>query len=247
MSVDVPSMSEEHERRLWLSMRDKGDGAARKELAENYMPLARTIAAQLYGMRADNDVEFEDYRQFAFAGLMEAMDRYDLSSDAKFSTFAGYRIRGAILNGVQKFSERKEQAAFRARVQRERVASLCNESTVSGRQVLFEEMVDLTVGLALGYMLEDTGIFRSGDAVVEDSTYKTHHMNELRNRLRHIVEVLPEREQLLIRYHYYHHVDFDQIAEMMEISKGRVSQLHKKALKLIKEAMLGFRELDGYY
>jgi RNA polymerase sigma factor for flagellar operon FliA len=108
-------------------------------------------------------------------------------------------------------------------------------------------MVDLAVGLALGYMLEDTGIFRGGNAVAEDSTYKTHHMNELRNRLRHIVEVLPEREQLMIRYHYYHNVGFDQIAEMLEISKGRVSQLHKKALKLIKEAMLGFRELDGYY
>lgn len=247
MSADVPSMSEEYERNLWSLVRGKEDNAARNELIENYMPLARTIAAQLYSQRADNDVEFEDYRQFAFAGLIEAIGRYDLSSDTKFSTFAGYRIRGAILNGIQKFSERKEQAAFRARVQRERVTSLCSESETMDRRALFEEMVDLAVGLALGYMLEDTGIVRSGDAAIEDSTYKTHHMNELRNRLRHIVEVLPEREQLMIRYHYYHHVGFDQIAEMLEISKGRVSQLHKKALKLIKEAMLGFRELDGYY
>lgn len=72
-------------------------------------------------------------------------------------------------------------------------------------------------------------------------------MNELRNRLQRVVEALPQREQLMTQYHYYHHVSFDQIADMMEISKGRVSQLHKKALKLIKEGMLGFRELDGYY
>lgn len=247
MSADNPSMSEEYERSLWVSIRSKGDGSARKELVENYMPLAKTIAAQMYSQRADNDVEFEDYRQFAFAGLMEAVDRYDFSSEAKFSTFASYRIRGAILNGIQKFSERKEQAAFRARVRRDRVTSLCDESRDIGRQELFEEMVDLAVGLALGYMLEDTGIFRSGDTVSEDTTYKTNHMNELRSRLQRVVDALPEREQLMIQYHYYHHVSFDQIADMMEISKGRVSQLHKKALKLLKEGILGLRDLDGYY
>lgn len=55
-------------------------------------------------------------------------------------------------------------------IQRDRVASLCNESYDMGRQTLFEEMVDLR--LALGYMLKDTGIFQSGDTVSEDGTYK---------------------------------------------------------------------------
>jgi RNA polymerase sigma factor for flagellar operon FliA len=248
MSAVFPPMTDEREMDLWRSLREQGSMQARHQLVDHYLPLAKTVAAQLYSQRADSDAGFDDYRQFAYVGLLESVDRYDFSSEATFSTFASYRIRGSILNGIQKLSERKEQAAFRARFRKERMDSLSeNDSEARGKSELFDEMVEMAVGLALGYMLEDVGIFRDADAASEDVTYEASYMAEIKNRLTQIIGAMPEREQMVIRYHYYDHINFDHIAEILNIGKSRVSQLHKKALLLIREALLGGQGLDDYY
>jgi RNA polymerase sigma factor FliA len=248
MSIVLAAMTEEHEKDLWRSLRERGDMQARQQLLDHYLSLAKIIAAQLYSQRADNDAAFEDYRQFAYVGLIESVDRYDFSSEASFNTFASYRIRGSILNGIQKLSERKEQAAFRARFRKERMASIAEDGAESnGKNELFDEMVDLAVGLALGYMLEDVGIFQDSEAVSEDLTSEAGHMAGIINRLSQIIDGMPEREQMVIRYHYYDHISFDHIAEILNIGKSRVSQLHKRALELIRESLMGGQRLDDYY
>jgi RNA polymerase sigma factor for flagellar operon FliA len=248
MNIVLAAMTEEHEKDLWRSLRERGDMLARQQLLDHYLALARTIAAQLYSQRADNDAAFEDYRQFAYVGLIESVDRYDFSSEASFNTFASYRIRGSILNGIQKLSERKEQAAFRARFRKERIASITEDGVESkGKNELFGEMVDLAVGLAMGYMLEDVGIFQETDAVSEDLTSEAGHMAGIINRLSQIIDAMPEREQKVIRYHYYDHISFDHIAEILNIGKSRVSQLHKRALELIRRTLMDGQRLDDYY
>lgn len=241
------SITAEYERDLWRSMQETRDRDSRQQLIKHYMPLANSIAANLYTQRADNDAEFGDYLHYAYTGLIESIDRYIPFGDAAFSTYAGYRIRGSVLSGIQTLSERKEQAAFRAQVRRSRVSSLCEDGPASGPRALFEEMVELAVGLALGYMLEDSGVFQDKNAALGDTTYKATHIAELYQRLQLAVAELPEREQLLIRYHYYHHVSFDHISEILDIGKSRVSQLHKRALEHIRKSMMNLRDLDDFY
>jgi RNA polymerase sigma factor for flagellar operon FliA len=59
-----------------------------------------------------------------------------------------------------------------------------------------------------------------------------------------VLEALPDRERMLIKYHYFQHFPFDRVAEMMEISKSRVSQLHARALKLLREGFSGLNQFD---
>jgi RNA polymerase sigma factor for flagellar operon FliA len=224
------------EDQLWQLFIMDHEPAVRQALIRLHMELARKIAASLYVQRVHNDVEFQDYLQYARVGLMESIDRFDPLREASFSTYASYRIRGAILNGIEHATEHTSQREHRRRVHvQERLVSARereeNDSTDS-----LSEMVDITIALALGYVLEDSGLWRSLDEDPDTDPYKTYEFKRLRERMSLIVKALPEREQLIIKYHYFDHMEFIEVGELLGLSKGRISQLHNRALRLIREA-----------
>ena len=241
------NLTQDEEKLLWQRMANSDD-LARNKLIDHYYPLARRISAQLFASRPDNDVEFDDYLQYAVSGLIEAIDRYEPNREASFATFASYRIRGSILNGVGKITEKREQSAFWQRQRKERLESLLSED---GGEIdsehLFEEMVETTIGVALSYLLEDAGVVESQENVMTDLVYKSEAVSQLQDRMVAYVNVLPERERIIILYHYYHHMNFEELSHMLEITKGRVSQLHKQALLRLRSSFEGEDGLDLYY
>jgi RNA polymerase sigma factor FliA len=234
------------ERDLWRRYREREDGDARKSLILRYTSLVRRIAASLYARRPDNDIEFEEYAQFGTVGLIESVERYRPGSEASFATYATYRIRGAILSGIEKMTERREQSAYQARIRQERLASIVGAAEQGRSPDLFHQMVDTALGLALGFMLEDTGMMREQNAPIADTGYGAQELHESRALLVQLLEELPERDRSIIRSHYFHHVPFEQIARDLEITKGRVSQLHKRALDRLRQELKERRNLDSY-
>lgn len=221
------------ERDLWVSYIANRDVGTRGRLIQRYLPLTQKIAAGLYAQRADGSVEFHDYLQYARIGLLEAIDRYDPSREAAFATYAGYRIRGAVLNALGDTSEQAAQRAYRRRVERQRVDSAKHD--VRGKD-LFEGMVDMAVSLALGHVLEDAG---EGPEGVDDQAGDPYAMLEIKRmqlRICQLVELLPERERQIVKSHYFEHTDFSDIAVTLGVSTGRVSQLHARALRLVRDA-----------
>src|SRR5579859_5894235 len=109
----VPAADPELERSLWEEYGRTRQPELRQRLVKRYMPMTQGIAAHLFGRRVGNAVAFDDYLQYARVGLLEAIDRYDPGREASFTTFAGYRIRGAILNGLEQTTEVAAQAAQR--------------------------------------------------------------------------------------------------------------------------------------
>jgi RNA polymerase sigma factor FliA len=224
----------------------------------SYLELTQRIAASLFAKRINNTVSFDDYLQYARVGLLEALDRYDPAREASFETFATYRIRGAVLNGLEKSTESAAQAAFRRRSRhRERAQSLLLPDTheaaefgesiddgSSGPRVdPFAGMVDFAILLAMGYVLEDSGEWNPAGADRAADPYKSVQLERVRARLSLLVDALPQRERLIVRYHYFEHLEFQAIGAILELSKGRVSQLHARALRLIRE---GYDTLEGF-
>src|SRR5438128_2076815 len=100
------STTSEQETSLWAQYRRTGEPLLRARLVTTYLPLTHGIAARLFGQRSNDSVAFEDYLQYGRVGLLEAIDRFDPArGEASFTTFAGYRIRGSILNGLEKATE----------------------------------------------------------------------------------------------------------------------------------------------
>lgn len=232
---------------LWHRYQKDQDTESRTTLIEYYRPLNQMIAASLYSRRTGDDVEFEEYVQFGIVGLIEAVDRYQIDKGVPFEAYAKHRIRGAILNGLKKMSEKREQFAYRSRLRRERMDSISGEQGANAQGDLFEEMVEVALGMAISYMLEGTGLIRHKPNVAADNAYQAHELSQLRDRLIESTNMLPERERFIIEKQYFEGESFTSIARVMGVSKGRVSQLHKRALNLLRRQLVDNQSLDGYY
>jgi RNA polymerase sigma factor for flagellar operon FliA len=238
-------MEKERELELWRELGKDRSASARQALVEHFAYLAKVNASHYYRIRLDDDVEYGDYLQYAMVGLLEAVDRYDPDRGAAFPTYAGYRIKGALLNGLEKATEQREQYAYLRRYQSARVESIANGLDHGGSDP-FSRMVEATVELALSFLLEDTGFLRN-DTQTTDGVFAEESMKSLSNQLEGFVERLPERERIIIRNHYYHGMAFEELATLLGISKGRISQLHKRALQMIRIEYENTERLDAHY
>lgn len=233
---------------LWARWRRDRDEAAREHLIGHYLPYARMVAATVYARRTHNDVEFDDYLQLARVGLLEAVDRFEPDQGAQFKTFAAKRVQGAVLNGLVRLTEKNQQISVRMRLQQERLEAV-KEAAASAAPVrspdkLFKYLADVGIGLALGVLLEDTGMidaeaFESGGQAPspEVSYFRKTEIVQLRTVLRDLVGQLSEQQRLVIRHHYLQEVPFDEIAALMGVTRGRVSQLHRQGLLRLRELL----------
>jgi RNA polymerase sigma factor for flagellar operon FliA len=216
----------------WKEWRETLSQSARETLFGHYMGYAKSIAAQMFGAWHHTDVEFNDYLQLAYVGLVEAMDRFDPERGVAFTTFCTPRIRGSILNGVEKLTEVQEQISYNRRRGKERLALL--KSATEGRAGI-DTLSELAAGLAIGFMLEGTGMMVEGEQETPyGNAYEATAWRQASVQLRRAVQTLPPRTRKIIEYHYFEAIPFEQIALLLGLSKGRVSQIHKAGLEALK-------------
>ena len=232
-------MEHQEEATLWQAYLAGRDAALRAKLIERYLPAAHRIAAYAYSRRGPQAPEFADFLQWARLGLLEAFERYDPAREASFLTFAGYRMRGAILNGLERATEGAAQWAHRKELEHERLDSVIDGAADAPDAL--ERLADLTLGLALGFALEDSGLSAEPDSF---DPYRVLELKRLRERLLLVVQALPERERRIVRWHYFEHMDFKLIGAALGLSKGRISQLHARALKLLREGLQSVERFD---
>lgn len=225
-----------HARGLWEAFVKSRDGALRSELIEHYMPLARIVAARLYGVRSERGANFDDYLQYARVGLIEAVDRFDSERGVAFESYSSHRIRGAILNGVAQQSEVAAQRDFWRNRMSERVDSMTAQSGGNPRSASFADLIEITVGIALGLVL-DAGEGGPIDETPGGNPYAAAELEQFSRRVRAVVENLPERERAVVKGHYFDQLEFQEIAQRFSITKGRVSQLHARALARLRELL----------
>jgi len=176
---------------------------------------------------------WHDCAQNALIGLMEAVDRFDPGHEAHFQTYARYRVRGAVFNGLKALRESRAQG-IRAYDQTyavlDRVKSLEHDDAPDP----LDAFIATTVGLGLGFLLEANS-FPGHEAPAD--AYAELEKRELSVVVTESLKLLGEREQTILTLHYYHHVPFVDIASQLQVTKGRVSQLHKRALERLRAAL----------
>lgn len=223
---------------------------------QRHLPHARRVAATYYRRRMHDEIEFDDYLQFAILGMMESIDRFDPLLGIRFRTFSGRRMHGTILDGLERMTEKQQQIASRRRAQKERLASLVapqpasDEGVSSQTEALFRYLAEVGVGLALSLMLDGTGMLRPGEAEGGSATgmdtayYRRTELRQLREKLLAHVEGLKPQARQVIRSHYVQAMPFDAIAASMGLTKGRVSQIHREALLWLRNELKVERSSD---
>lgn len=237
-AAEAPEPQPAGEAALWGRLRENGSAAAREQLFAAHLPFARKIARQQQLDRSNGDIDLQDLYQLACAGLLEAIDRFDPAFGVPFRGYAARRIRGSVLDGIARMSEVREQISFRQRMRRERLRSLTEDGAanlpVAGA---LQALANLAVGLALGFMLEGTGLFRGNEEDPCPTAYQSLAWKDMLRRVTDELETLPEREQTILRRHYLDGLEFERIADLLGLSKGRISQLHKAALHSLRKRL----------
>jgi RNA polymerase sigma factor for flagellar operon FliA len=220
---------------LWRRLRYEQELRCREQIFTRYRDLARAIAARQLRARPRNGVELPDMEQFAYEGLLVAIDRFDPLRGIPFPAFARRRILGSIFDGASRMNEVDAQYSYRRRLEVERARSL---AAAGQEEDPLRALAALASGLALGLILAETHLVESEDGRDHrPGAYETLAWRELQARLAQQISELPEREAVIIRQHYENDVSFVRIAEMLGVSRGRVSQLHAKALAMLQKRL----------
>ncbi|MBS0253853.1 MAG: sigma-70 family RNA polymerase sigma factor [Proteobacteria bacterium] len=232
---------------LWHECKQQQSRSAREQLFSRYLPVARRIAWRLRRDYASAPIDARDIDQLAHVGLLEAIDQYRPELGVPFRYYSTRRITGAILDGIARSSDASQQIATRRRIERERVRSLSQKASGGDLAGMLSQIGDIVAELALGLMLDDAAQSQREPIEPGRSSYETAAWRQALNHLLETLATLPEAEQSVIRLHYLEGVAFEEIAKLRGLSKGRISQIHKGAISLLRKrlSVIGHFSLTG--
>lgn len=210
---------------VWDEYRRTGDVTLRNKILNCYLESTRILSAKLYKSRNSNIADFDDYLHYGLLGLTSAIDRFDPDYGVKFFSYASHRIKGSIIDGISSMEERTASSANML-IYHSRLESIASQG-VEAIDV-FEELVETSVLMAIGIILEQDE--------PDCNQYKNKEFGELKDLLISYINNLDKQERVIIQYHYFHQVSFVTIAEILQVTKARVSQLHKQALLKLRNA-----------
>lgn len=214
--------------------------ASQQALIEEGQGLVRALAAKIY-RNCPPGVELDDLVAYGEIGLAEAARDFDPRQGCRFTTFAYYRVRGAIYDGLSKMSWTSRSRYNRLRYQQLANEALQSEMTAGGDgapQTPEQNggwLGSVTEKLAVVYFAtrgEPGGGIR--DSTIEDPTPSAASMvaqQELVQRLRELVATLPEAERSLIEGVYFGGKTLQDAAGALGLSKSWGSRLHARALE----------------
>jgi RNA polymerase sigma factor for flagellar operon FliA len=211
-------------------------GEPKDKILEKYGSYVRSLAAQVR-KQFSGQFEMEELVAWGQVGLLEAADRFDPKVGANFLTFAHYRIKGAIYDGLRKMGVLKGEGRVAERTN----AYLGNLSDRDkGTRTLSDDVGEISSavqGLAMVFAtsLEGTeGLQLSDTALPADEKLE---VEQLKRRVRAAIEKLPEKERKLLQGYYFQNKTLEEAGAEIGQSKSWASRLHARAVETLKKLL----------
>ena len=237
----VAGEDDARERALWEALHNTGAVDARAQLFIHYQPLARRIALRQHRAQGRADVDLPDILQMAHMGLLEAIDHFNPARRVPFKYYGNRRILGCVLDGLARMTELRAQASSRQAARQDRLRSLKagrQHETAGSLDQALAKLGAIANELAIGFMLEDSGFLSDPNAAAQDTPYDSLVWRQMERRLASELALLAVDERAVLTYHYLGAISFTRIAELLALSTGRISQIHKSALGKLRKRLL---------
>ena len=213
-----------------------------RRLVDDHIPFVRSIARKL--REQVPMVEFDDLVGFGMQGLLEAAQRYDDRHGVAFTTFAYYRVRGAMFDGLRSMGWLPRSEYARVRFEEKAnsyIKSQAERPAEPGSQNQVEERVkDLASALGGIAAVFVTMLDQRDEQQLPDERPPPPELIErqqMARRVRRVMQRLPDKERFLIEQYYYHDQTLEQVGASMGLSKSWTSRLHARALALLREEL----------
>ena len=222
----------------------------RDQLILDYYPMVRQVAYRM-ARRFPQCVDVDDLVNIGIIGLIDAVDRYQPERAPSFSAYARIRVQGAIVDEMRKndwvprsvrdrsaLIQRTKQALELKLGRTPTSAEVATDLGIDRERLLgMIENANIRVLVSTEEGGEDESTIgeklRSDDDGPDEIAAREH----LGSIVREVIAELPEREQLIAEMYYFHDKTFKEIAAALQVTESRVSQLHTRMKKRIKEAM----------
>ena len=212
-----------------------------EQMTRRHAPLVKRIAYHLSG-RLPSSVQIDDLIQAGMIGLIEAARNYDKTQGASFETYAGIRIRGAMIDEV-----RRNGWAPRSvhRKSREANSAIQEIEAKLGREATDKEVADnMGVDLREYHAIlseatsqrllsidEDDSVYQvEGENNENTDPYLGTQMDRYRIALAEAIKTLPKKEQLVMAMYYEKDMNLKEIGAVLGVSESRVCQIHGQAI-----------------
>ncbi|WP_026585510.1 FliA/WhiG family RNA polymerase sigma factor [Bacillus sp. J33] len=241
------------ENTYWANWVDSRDAQAGNFLVKKYMSLV-SYHVQRISVSLPKSVSRDDIRSLGMMGLYDALEKFDPARDLKFDTYASFRIRGAILDGLRKEdwlprSTREKAKKIEAAIEKLEQRLMRNATAAEiAVEVQMEETEVYSVMNEHFYANvlsideqpdaeeKDGGSFAIKDdkaVIPEEKVLKNEMLEEMAVR----ITQLNEKEQLVISLFYKEELTLTEIGEVMGLSTSRISQIHSKAIFKLRQSL----------
>lgn len=225
----------------------------RQKLVDANVPFVRSIAGKIKD-QLPREIDFDDLYNYGMQGLLEAAERFDRRHGVTFQTFAYYRVRGAMFDGLRNMGWLPRHEYARLRFEERAAAYLSNltdreagatggEGAAGGAVVSVEDEVrqvaEALGGVAAIFVTTMEGQKEKGD--IATGMTPTPQVEVERQERDGAVEAalkeLPEKERRLLQLYYFEDRPLEEVGRIMGLSKSWSSRLHARAVELLKDAL----------
>lgn len=243
---------------LWKDFKEAGSKVAKDKLLLEYAPLVKYVAQRI-AVNLPASVDRDDLVSCGIFGLVKAVETFEPERGFKFETYAGHKIRGAILDELRAMDWVPRSVRQKARDMQRVYAKLendlgrmpyddevCKELNISMSE--FEDMLS-EVTPATIISLEEAMPDRESDSkelriidTIEDpgseNPLRELGFAEVKSILKEAIAGLPEKEKLVIALYHYEELTLKEIGVVLDISESRVSQIHSKVILKLRSKLL---------
>lgn len=240
---------------LWLAYRDAPTSYIREQLILRYAPLVKYVAGRM-AVGMPSNVDRGDLTSYGMFGLLDAIEKFDVSTGYKFETYAVRRVRGAIVDELRSMDwvprsvRRKARDIERAitKLQTSLHRAPTDEELAIELGYSDEQLADALSQVSMTSVAALDGALRSSDGdsltmvdtVVDHDAMTPDEMLDrrvLRELLRDAVDRLTEREQTVLALYYGEGMTLAQVGEVIGVTESRVCQIHSKAILAMRSKL----------
>lgn len=239
---------------LWQRFKATNDPLLRDRLICHYLYLIKYVVGKLL-ITLPPHVKAEDLYSTGVLGLVRAIERYDITKQNKFDTYALFVIRGAIIDELRALDwvprsvhKKASQLADAQMALRKKLAREPSDPELANELGLTEKeyhtlLIDVrpTLFIPLETSVNDDPDSLSLSERIRDekaaTSFELADKNERRALLRKAVQELPEQERSVLSLYYYDNLMLKEIAKALGVSESRISQIHTKAISSLKSQL----------